>query len=92
MAAVLSRLKLRLRSAALRRLDADHAALDAFVRNAIVDQVVAGTFSIMPQSTIEWQRWFEEAYRVCQHRGCALSGWHLRFAIYYRVGKMQGLW
>jgi len=92
MAAVLSRLKLKLRRAMLRQLDADYAVLDAFVRDAIVDRVVTSVFSVMPQSTIEWQRWFEEAYRVCQHRGSTLSGWHLRFAIYYRVGKMQGLW
>ncbi len=45
-----------------------------------------------PKSHLEERVWMEEFYRVAQHRGSQLSGWKLRFVIYYYVGKATGEW
>ena len=34
----------------------------------------------------------EAAYRTAQARGCKLSGWKLRFLVYYFYGKNTGEW
>ncbi len=77
-------------------LDADHARLDGFLHSAdgqVVEKMITDAFGrAAPRSHLEERVWMEEFYRVAQHRGCQLSGWKLRFMIYYYVGKCLGEW
>lgn len=95
MADALARFKLGARRVALRVIDADHVALEAFLCSPdaqIAERVTAQIFMRPPATQAEWQSWLEECYRVAQHRGCTLSGWQLRFVIYHRVGRRLGMW
>jgi len=73
-------------------MDVPGERLDDLCRDAIVNEVCRHTFGRLPQSANDERHWLEEAYRVAQHRGCQLSGWKLRMAIYYHYGRACGEW
>jgi hypothetical protein len=90
------RVTLRARAQALRSLKADYTPLDTLLQSddcAILHTVVLQMATRrLPNTPLEERHWFEEAYRVAQHRGCTLSGWKLRFVLYYHYGQARGDW
>ena len=63
---------------------------DGAIAHATLDQIAyhwGPKDSPMTESKI-----LELSYADAQAKGCQLSGWQLRFVIYYWLGKRQGKW
>lgn len=77
----------------LRGLGAHHPDFDNFLaseKSDFVRQVVAGTFQ-SHKPGMDDRPFMERAY-VDGQKHTGLSGWELRFLIYYWVGRQQGKW
>lgn len=82
-----------LRDRVLRVLGADHPVLDAMLDGEQADtirQVVEGVFQDY-RIGLDDRPFLERVYNEGQRR-TGLSGWHLRFLIYYWVGRKLNKW
>ena len=63
---------------------------DGTIAHAALDQI-SYRWGSMDQPMTE-SKVLELSYADAQAKGCQLSGWQLRFALYYWLGKRQGKW
>ena len=90
----------RLRLWLIRKLGGQHVRLEEFLNSAdarmvgdVCDTVTRGQ-SLMREDGREadLRKLMEAAYDRSQRLGVQWSGWKLRFAIYYFMGRKLGLW
>jgi hypothetical protein len=90
----------RLRLWIIRKLGGEHVRLEAFLASAeagvvcdACDTVVRGqSLTREDGHEADLRKLMEAAYDRAQRRGVQLSGWKLRFVIYYFMGRKLGLW
>ena len=63
---------------------------DGAIAHAALDQI-SYRWGLNDQPMTE-SKVLELSYADAQAKGCQLSGWQLRFALYYWLGKRQGKW
>lgn len=84
----------RLRKLLLKLLRAEHKELEDWLSahdSCLAKEAFDEEFKGFPLQEDE-RMYLERAYNKAQSRGCRLSGYELRFILYYHLGHMRRKW